>query len=92
MALPVAAAISLLQVHSRAMTYHVLFAAPLFMGTILRIIRGAAHLPRVDLTIVMEDALGKLSRDVLDRVAGHRQVRDARNPAENVKLIRVELV
>ena len=66
------------------MSQHVVFAAPFFMDATLRFLRGATHLPGVDLTLISQDPLEKLPPDLRDRLAGHYRVDDALDPQQLV--------
>ncbi|MBT8079264.1 MAG: ATP-grasp domain-containing protein [Gammaproteobacteria bacterium] len=62
------------------MATHVIFAAPFFLDATLRFVRGASHLPGVDLTLVSQDPVDNLPADIRERIAGHWRVGDALDP------------
>jgi hypothetical protein len=67
------------------MPNHVVFAAPFFLETTLRFVAGAARLPGVNLSLISQDPVQRLPADLRQKLAGHRQVDDALDPAQLVK-------
>ncbi len=70
------------------MSQHVIFAAPFFLETTLRFIRGTARLPGVNLTVVSQQPFEALPGDLREQVAGHWRIEDALDPAQLVTAAR----
>lgn len=70
------------------MAQHVIFAAPYFMDATLRFLRGASHLPGIQLTVVSEDPEQRMPEDLRARIAGHWRVRNALDPEQLVDAAR----
>jgi D-alanine-D-alanine ligase-like ATP-grasp enzyme len=66
------------------MNMHVIFVAPFCMETTLRFVNGAARLPGVNLSLISQEAVEKLSPDLRSRLAGHWRVEDALDPQQLV--------
>jgi D-alanine-D-alanine ligase-like ATP-grasp enzyme len=66
------------------MNMHVIFVAPFCMETTLRFVNGAARLPGVNLSLISQEAVEKLSPDLRSRLAGHWRVQDALDPQQLV--------
>jgi D-alanine-D-alanine ligase-like ATP-grasp enzyme len=66
------------------MNMHVIFVAPFCMETTLRFVNGAARLPGVNLSLISQEAIEKLSPDLRSRLAGHWRVDDALDPQQLV--------
>jgi hypothetical protein len=70
------------------MPLHVTFVAPFFMDATTRFLRGAIHMPGVDLTVVSQDPLEQLPADIRAALAGHWRVDNALDQAQLADAVR----
>jgi phosphoribosylaminoimidazole carboxylase (NCAIR synthetase) len=66
---------------------HVVFVAPFFMTATLRFVSGAASLAGAQLSLVSQDPLEKLPKDLAARLAGHWRVADCFDASQLVSAV-----
>lgn len=66
------------------MRRHIIFIAPFFMDATLRFLRGTLRLDDAHVSLISQDSLEKLPRDIREQLDGHWRVDDVLDPAKLV--------